>query len=197
MHNNLYKIANKCITLRDKKLCDCNCSYCRYNVHNNSTNHQLAQTIFQEEYNKIMKEKEDRFIKRVMVVLCLVLFVIYGIFANTEKKHVNITWALERTHDTIRDVNGDGLINCIDYTVRFYEIVPDTEIYRAISEKHDFNHLYVLAYDEEHGGNVFIEPQHFQDENYLIREVWGNRVIDSADIYKEMDWKKFATCIEW
>ena len=103
--------------------------------------------------------------------------------------------ALERTEETIRDVNGDGLINCIDYAVRFYEIVPGTKIYR--SNDPAFNHLFVLAYDDKCGGYQFIEPQHYQDDKYLMRQVWGHEIMDSVHIYEEKSWEKFAQFVEW
>lgn len=131
--------------------------------------------------------------KRNLLILAFFILIV-NVHAQ-QKKSVNIMDALRYVHETIRDVNGDGLINCIDYTVRFYEVVPGTKIYR--SSDPIFNHLFVLARDESHLGYQFIEPQHYSDDKYLMREVWGNKIMDSVHIYEEKYWTKFATRIEW
>lgn len=194
-NHEIRQCARRCIEKFETDSCEQDCLTCRYNVHNYDADREKAQSLFEYEYKAWRKEQEDKIVKRTIFVLAAAVVLLVSIYARQPDKNMNVMAALERTEETIRDVNGDGLINCIDYAVRFYEIVPGTKIYR--SNDPAFNHLFVLAYDDKRGGYQFIEPQHHQDDKYLMRQVWGHEIMDSVHIYEEKSWEKFAQFVEW
>jgi hypothetical protein len=55
--------------------------------------------------------------------------------------------------ENIRDVNGDGKINCVDYSVVFYENWPHSSIIHVWDNSVGFDHLLILAEGK------YVEPQ--------------------------------------
>ena len=76
------------------------------------------------------------------------------------------------------DVDGDGLSNCIDAAVLFYQYYPDRSKVRILQNKNPnngFNHLFNSVYID--GVWIPIEPQaYYTNHNYyLMKNVWGKR----------------------
>ena len=76
------------------------------------------------------------------------------------------------------DVNRDGLYNCIDAAVLFYQYFPDrskVSIIINVNQKTGMNHLFnaVLI----NGSWIAIEPQAYviNHRSYLMKDVWGNQ----------------------
>ena len=120
-------------------------------------------------------------------------------------KQPDVNEILKRAHATLRDVNGDGKINCIDQAVRFYELMPlSALIWHNNQSDGGLNHLFV-GYVKGNGediinGNkkktVLVETS----VNYLVSPVdyWENRYIPS---YNSVDmaerFEVYATMKEW
>jgi hypothetical protein len=97
---------------------------------------------------------------------------------NTSE-HANIDMALRLVAENWKktDVNRDGLINCIDAAVLFYQYYPDKnkvciEVNRNSSKK--FNHLFNCVFID--GVWKAIEPQAYANNhsNYFMWSVWKN-----------------------
>jgi len=91
-----------------------------------------------------------------------------------------------------KDVNGDGLSNCIDAAVTFYKLYQDKSkviIIRNYNRATGMNHLFNAV--EIDGVWRAIEPQAFYagKDNYFMKNVWGAQYdssfnVDSTDRYK-------------
>jgi len=80
------------------------------------------------------------------------------------------------------DVNRDGLYNCIDAAVLFYQYYPDrskVSIIINVNPKTGMNHLFnaVLI----NGSWIAIEPQAYatNHRSYWMKDVWGNQYDNS------------------
>lgn len=70
----------------------------------------------------------------------------------------------------IRDINNDGLLNCIDYSVLFVQLYKnDAQLYINYNPP-KMNHMFVKT------GSKAIEPQAatMPGESYLMKEYWGD-----------------------
>lgn len=115
---------------------------------------------------------------------------------NTSK-HENIEKTLRLVAEKWKrtDTNGDGLYNCIDAAVLFYQYYPDRSNVRIIvnqSQKTGMNHLFNCVFMD--GTWETIEPQSFANNhaNYLMRSVWGNRYDNSYDRDATSDYSRYA-----
>ena len=120
-------------------------------------------------------------------------------------KQPDVNETLKRAHATLRDVNGDGKINCIDQAVRFYELMPmSVLVWHNNQADGGLNHLFV-GYMKGNGEDavnsnvknvVLVETS----VNHLVNPVdyWGDRYIPS---YNSVDMAKrfeiYATMKEW
>ena len=103
--------------------------------------------------------------------------------AQRTSEHAKIDQTLRKVTEQLRqrtDVNGDGLVNCIDAAVLFYQYYPDrnnVRIMRNINPATDFNHLFISVYTE--GKWQCIEPQAYytNHRSYWMQSVWGRRYI--------------------
>ena len=120
-------------------------------------------------------------------------------------KQPDVNEILKRAHATLRDVNGDGKINCIDQAVRFYELMPlSALIWHNNQADGGLNHLFAGymkgnredAINENAEKVVLVETS----VNYLVNPAhyWGSRYIPS---YNSVDmaerFEVYATMKEW
>ena len=71
----------------------------------------------------------------------------------------------------VSDVNGDGKVNCIDYSV-YFRLFYGSEA-RVMSNRNDtMNHMYIRIGQGKSAINL--EPQGTA-ERYLMEEIWGDR----------------------
>jgi len=110
-------------------------------------------------------------------------------------EHANIDKTLKIVAEKWKktDVNGDGLHNCIDAAVLFYQYYPDkskVSIEININPSRDFNHLFNCVFTD--GVWKAIEPQAYASNhsNYLMWAVWENEYDvtynrDVTDEYKK------------
>jgi hypothetical protein len=89
-----------------------------------------------------------------------------------------IVQTLVETRKQIRDMNKDGLINCIDYALLFAWIYPPQSVYCIINQHGNFNHMFNYVYWD--GGMVAIEPQ-AQSVRYTMQEFWGSTYVMKYD----------------
>ena len=95
-------------------------------------------------------------------------------------EHVNIDKTLKIVAEKwkITDVNGDGLHNCIDAAVLFYQYYPDKSkvcIELNYNSKTGMNHLFNCVFTD--GVWKGIEPQAYAHNysNYYMSPVWGSQ----------------------
>jgi hypothetical protein len=103
---------------------------------------------------------------------------------RNNSEHSNIDKALRLVAEKWKstDVNKDGLHNCIDAAVLFYQYYPDKNkvcIEANENPKTKFNHLFNCVLTD--GVWRAIEPQAYAKNfsNYFMWSVWGNRYDNS------------------
>ena len=103
---------------------------------------------------------------------------------NSIYEHASIDRTLRLVAENwkIKDVNRDGLHNCIDAAVLFYQYYPDKKrvcIEENINSKTGMNHLFNCVFTD--GVWKAIEPQSYASNhsNYLMKIVWGSRYDNS------------------
>lgn len=114
-------------------------------------------------------------------------------------KQPTVEEALKRAHATLRDVNGDGRINCIDQAVRFHEIMPlSVLVWHNNQATGGLNHLFV-GYEDGTNPNKKITRIVETSVNYLIhpKDYWGERFQKKYCIVDVKQFEKYATLREW
>jgi hypothetical protein len=98
---------------------------------------------------------------------------------------------LAKVHANLRDVNGDGQMNCVDYSNLFYYYSPFkyNEIvvnYNPRGPQGGFNHQFnVVRID---GQLVFIEPQAGANRSYDPNNFWGSRYNPAYNQIQKTTW---------
>jgi hypothetical protein len=93
------------------------------------------------------------------------------------------------------DVNGDGLYNCIDAAVLFYQYYPDKNkvcIEVNYNPKTGMNHLFNCVFTD--GVWKGIEPQAYAHNytNYLMWAVWGKQYDNTYNRVATNDYIKYV-----
>jgi hypothetical protein len=109
----------------------------------------------------------------------------------------NIERTLRRVAENLGkiDANRDGLYNCIDAAVLFYQYYPDKSKVRITLNKNpktDFHHLFNSVIIN--GVWTPIEPQSYYSNhsNYFMRSVWGSRYNYSLNRDATSDYLKYV-----
>jgi hypothetical protein len=86
-----------------------------------------------------------------------------------------------------RDMNGDGNITCIDYTLMFYDAYPNKNNVRIVWNKNtaaNMNHLFVKVW--VNGEWMPVEPQAYinpiTDRWFSMRKYWGTKYSPDYDL---------------
>jgi hypothetical protein len=112
------------------------------------------------EFNKA-RNCGDRSIGYFMLIYLLVLFAVVGFVvtrANDNPQNTSTvrTDSIVNTLHKIQnmDTNNDGLINCIDYALQFYDLYPDKSNIRLVWNKNKpgMNHLFIKV------NGIAVEP---------------------------------------
>ena len=114
-------------------------------------------------------------------------------------KQPTVEEALKRAHATLRDVNGDGKINCIDQAVRFYEIMPlSVFVWHNNQAAGGLNHLFV-GYEDGTDAHKKTARVVETSVNYYIhpRDFWKERFDGRYCIVDAKKFEKYATLKEW
>lgn len=110
----------------------------------------------------------------------------------TSEEHYKIMNYLRLTHLYLYDINDDGLINCIDYSLIFVQVFRENncmldmyncEIVRNTNPINGFNHLFVRVKTSDNNW-IFIEPQ-ATNEVYEIKKFWGDLYNQKYNHYGE------------
>ena len=93
------------------------------------------------------------------------------------------------------DVNNDGLYNCIDAAVLFYQYYPDkNKVCISVNRNQNtgFNHLFNCVFTD--GVWKAIEPQAYamNNSNYLMWASWGNKYDKSLNRDVTADYLKYV-----
>jgi hypothetical protein len=83
-----------------------------------------------------------------------------------DRKDPEILKTCQFVRSCMYDINGDGKLNCIDYSLIFHNNWPTARIIRNVNTFTGMNHLFVSV------DGVCIEPQ-ATTMNYTMRDVWG------------------------
>ena len=195
-----------------------------YNQMNEYDRQRLAKYV-SEKYCKdsLFPEKwmcHSRLVKRVVsyCIFCFVLIpLLFGLLfffgsqpGDIPNKYSRVTpnevipytydplirYTLNSVIKNIYDVNGDDIINCIDYTLMFKvkwdNFYPDKRhqiiILRNYNVKTGFHHLYIALIDDNY--NVYyIEPYTSDPSYYRTIDLWTDKKIDhSCDIWDETNY---------
>lgn len=142
----------------------------------------------------------------VVAVVCMK----WALFPESYDDYV-VRRVLALAHPQVRDVNGDGVINCVDYAVCFKKqwdelYVPDyCEIVRNVNKTpgSDFNHLFVRCW--VNGRWLYVEPQAKVDGPYDMYEVWyreynrkyGHNKTEARKYGYNMFWNVYGETDKW
>jgi hypothetical protein len=195
----LYRLAYVCEQMKAKG-CGGFCANCQFNVSlyaDNSREAVLIKTSASIDYNKraeYQKKQDDKGLIYLGIFLAIVTFII--VQCNTPKKPKVAPQDTLKTYNTVdlyslvlraqfssRDVNGDGIINCIDYAVRFSEMCPEARIIHNINRKTGMDHLLNRV------GVTYIEPQgDFQTMDPKV--FWGSKYDPDMNMDETHYWKE-------
>lgn len=103
-------------------------------------------------------------------------------------------WILRAQRLYLRDVNRDGKIDCIDYTVSFKRMWDDAFQYRGWQQdciimqnnnpNNGFNHAFIMVRQFRYPfGYVCIEPQANNLNNIYMKDYWGDKYDPAYDTY--------------
>jgi hypothetical protein len=185
----MYRMAYHCIELQHERHCN-QCFNCPFNISlflDDEREVMLIKNDAQMSFDKRSRRKM-RFTVGNVFLLILVIFLIYGCC-----HYVNLGWAsftgwfdkpqqdtelakipqyIKYVHKTIRDCNGDGVVNCIDYAIRFYEVCPHAFIILNKNKVTNMNHLFNAVHVKS--GWLFIDPGTVDPYYYTMKQVWGS-----------------------
>ena len=188
----LYRFALDCAEHKIRGNCDFLCKQCPSNVSLYSIaredavmlqhsaeleiNHrfklQHESRIQELEYHAIRKRErmsvdmagiKSILYTAILTILCLILIQKCSTVKpqNTEQnRKVAIISTLRAIEQ--RDADGDGLIDCVDYAIQFYELYPDKSRVRIIWNKNKpvgMNHLFVMVDGVPIEPAVYINPR--------------------------------------
>jgi hypothetical protein len=95
------------------------------------------------------------------------------------------------------DMDNDGKINCIDYTIQFYQYYPNRNVVRIIwSDNKNFNHLFVRV------NGIDVEPGAYLRESntekwFGMKKFWGDRYDPSYNRDITSDYESIRDGTRW
>lgn len=123
-----------------------------------------------------------------------ILLAAFPLFARhvSERTHKMILATLKEAQGGVYDYNGDGLVNCIDYTCLFKlawdknypERKNDCGIVRNYNENTGMHHLFIRVFDDNHR-EIEVEPWAENKRRYLMRQNWDSKYNPKFNIYGE------------
>ena len=119
-----------------------------------------------------------------------------GSGGGSNVSYSDIRKVLKLTGERVHDRDGDGKVNCIDYTLTFKKewdrILPASrcEIVRNYHETRlkstSMNHLFVRVKLDTYGEWIYVEPQaSYDSSNYRMSDFWGVKYNPSYNNYGE------------
>jgi len=117
---------------------------------------------------------------------------------QTETNEVMVTLnRVSKALDNGADVNHDGLINCIDAAILFYQFYPERDRVSIASnrnKKKDFFHAFNYIRAKQDGLWYPIEPQAVWSNlpSFWMDKVWGNKYDQTIDLNTTDEYVKFV-----
>jgi hypothetical protein len=149
-------------------------------------------------YNRYMKERNDKIdyenklyyrgIRLILLIVLLTALFVAWVWLRPKSNPAPEEFGVEHMQGTVAtleriyeaDMNGDGLINCIDMAIQFYNIYPDRTIIRIIVQhnyKTDFHHLFVMIEGQGIEPAALLHSRYTADSGIQVgvEDYWGNR----------------------
>ena len=210
--NILAKIKAECIHSLKYKLCSGNCNSCLRHSKFQACYNQLAfcdQLRLDSDAEYIAtrmgmthkyaesRKKQKRRIRIVTISVALLLLIFVNVKAHGQSLYTNyytedkwIVNTLIRTHSQVKDINGDGIINCIDYAITYKRLwdlqypASCCEIIRNFNVHTGWHHLFISVRGNEKAKWIFIEPQG-TSFNYKMSDFWKDKYDPTYNIFYE------------
>ena len=214
----LYRVSRLCAERRYHKACNGVCAQCVLNIDHYSNDPQESMLIklsASMDNQHIQAEAECRsFVHWVLLIgVCVVIIwgyvkcqtpqkkeatplpsqVVMPVGPISNKPHeIRLYNTYQLIPSRLRDVNNDGVLNCIDYAVVFYEIYGaenGARIIRNINPETGMNHLFNSV--TVPNGFIYTEPQ--AEYPVTIPDMY---YLDTYDVRYNTDetdlWKRYA-----
>ena len=212
----LYRIAYQCALLKQQG-CNGYCGNCQLNTSlyiDDAREAVLIKTNAAIDAEQMREYKKDEDISFWVKFFVVAIFCIsFAVTCHTNKlkqpkptatptetqvprpipvPSVRITGdVIDYLPNIIRDVNGDGQINCIDWAVVFYEVRPDCRIIRNQHPTNGFHHLFI-AIPQPGNTWLYIEPNTAGQLYYRMDLVWGDKYDPRYNRDETHIWKEYA-----
>lgn len=210
--NTLARIKAECLHSLKYSQCSGNCNSCLRNHKFQECYRQLAlcdqlrldsdaeyfaaRMSLTKEY--LIKHKKNKFTVRIAIIIIAMLLIIFintkahgqSIYTDYYDEDEWIVDILEQTHERVKDINEDGLVNCIDYSITFKKLwdlkYPRNccEIIRNFNVYTGWHHLFISVRGTERARWLFIEPQGTR-YNYRMEDYWKDKFNATYNVYYE------------
>jgi len=189
----LYRVAYQCAENRSTGRCkpENYCGNCPLNVSLYLADQReavLIKTNAALDYGKVRAERQSEVVKWLTIIALIIAGIMWlsssveSCTAPRERPRDTVTrqatfgdvpTTIARVSNTVRDINGDNLINCIDYSLQFYKLFPgECRIIVNRNSGTGMHHMFIQAWI---GGKwIDIEPQGPQFD-YDMKKVWGDK----------------------
>ena len=198
-------LAIKCIGNQETGCCKkMDCSKCPYNISLDTKDPKIVMSLMARA--KMIwpntKEAQDRnSLHTMLFIIVIVVMWIIGAWAFGEEPAI-LPMLLE-AQKNVRDVNGDGKINCTDYSIVFHEHMPGS--FLLVLKNGNINHMFVgikvkpvlKNYLYWYRDLLWVEPQ-ATTEKYLMKDVWGKEKYWNDIMVREATkYYKYAIYKQW
>lgn len=206
----LYRLGLHCEELKHQG-CAGYCGNCQFNValYTNSTDAVMIKAAAQIDAGKKIARANYEQTKNVVLLIIVLALIGFGIYQCKKPDpkvaetpvYVTDSMPAERPrHDfatspmeaiayaanNLRDVNNDGLYNCIDYAVLFHEAMPSSRIIRNENFETGWHHLF------NQWGSVYIEPNSHGKYYFNMDKVWGTTYNRTYNKDETSFWEKYC-----
>lgn len=132
----------------------------------------------------------------VVCLVILVVFIMMGWFARPQDTpkvdwDTAITRTVQKTQATLRDVNHDGVVNCVDAAIMFkwiwdgdYPMLKDTCTIIRNYNPGVMNHLFIAIHDITKP-LVYVEPRAYYPSRYTMQYNWEDKFDSRFNWYGE------------
>lgn len=204
----------ECLHARRCKLCTADCSRCskglKFNacyrqlalcdqLYIDNTAEQVAYSMDIDYYEYVQRVKQKKSVRLFIIIITVLLLMFVVCKAHGQSIYVNyytddeyIVDILEETKKNIRDINEDGIINCVDKAIIYKRLwdrkydPTNCEIVRNFHVYTGWHHLFIRVRGAYGSKWLRIEPSAGPD-NYRMQDFWGDEYEQWYDVYYETD----------
>ena len=190
----LYRVAYQCAENKSNGACKNGyCGNCPLNVSLYLADQReavLIKTNAALDYGKVRIERQSEVVKWLFILAMIIVGIMWfssSVKSCTEPKDkpadtvtktvraatlADIPVTIGYVLTNVRDMNGDNLVNCIDYSVLFYKYFPgECNIIVNRNPSTGMHHMFVAVWVDNKW--VYVEPQGPQFD-YDLKRVWGD-----------------------